>query len=412
MIQTLTNPGLLKRGAQAFFEHQAAGGILLIAAAAFALVLDNSPLAWLYDRLLVTPVVVQIGALAINKPLLLWINDGLMAVFFFLVGLEIKREIVEGRLSNFRQAGLPVIAAVGGMAVPAFVYVLFNWEDPVALNGWAIPAATDIAFALGILALLGSRVPVALKVFLLALAIIDDLGAIIIIALFYTSNLAPSVLAIAALGAAALAYLNYRGVTRIAPYLVVGLVVWVCVLKSGVHATLAGVVVALFIPLRAENQSGKSPLKEIEHGLAPWVMFGVMPVFAFANAGVALYGLEASDLIAGTPLGIAAGLFLGKQVGIMAFVWAGVKLGLARLPDGVTWMQIYGVSLLAGIGFTMSLFIGTLAFADPEYGAGVRLGVLSGSFLSAIGGYLVLRWSLAPARPAQAEADSALRQTL
>ena len=244
----------LKRGAQAFFEHDAAGGIVLMAAAALALTLDNSPLSWLYDRLLSTPVIVQIGALAIDKPLLLWINDGLMAIFFFLVGLEIKREIIEGRLSSVQKASLPVLAAIGGMLVPALVYIAFNHTDPEALNGWAIPAATDIAFALGVLALLGSRVPPSLKIFLLALAIIDDLGAIIIIALFYTSQLSLSVLAIAAIGIAVLSYLNYRGVRRVSPYLVTGLVIWVCVLKSGVHATLAGVVIALFISVEKQGR--------------------------------------------------------------------------------------------------------------------------------------------------------------
>lgn len=394
MINLLTRPDALKRGAQAFFEHQAAGGIVLMLAAVLALGLDNSPLAWVYDALLKTPVVVQIGALELNKPLLLWINDGLMAIFFFLVGLEIKREVVEGRLSNMRQAGLPVLAAVGGMVVPALIFIVLNLDDPTALKGWAIPAATDIAFALGVLALLGPRVPPALKVFLLALAIIDDLGAIVIIALFYTSNLSLSVLGIAAIGIALLAYMNHRNVTRVVPYLLVGLVVWVCVLKSGVHATLAGVAVALFIPLRATNDEGHSPLKELEHGLAPWVAFGIMPIFAFANAGVSLQGLALSDLLAGIPLGIALGLFVGKQLGIMAFVWAGVKLGIARLPDGVSWLQIYGVSLLAGIGFTMSLFIGTLAFSDPEHAAAVRIGVLAGSILSAIVGALVLKAAL------------------
>ena len=394
MVQLLKKPSALRQGAQAFFQHQAAGGVLLMAAAALALFLDNSPIAWIYDGLLKTPVVIQIGALELNKPLLLWINDGLMAIFFFLIGLEIKREIVEGRLSNFQQAGLPIMAAIGGMIVPAAIYIAINARDESALNGWAIPAATDIAFALGVLALMGPRVPAALKVFLLALAIIDDLGAIIIIALFYTSQLSPAVLVIAAVGISALAYLNYRGVTRIAPYLVVGLIVWVCVLKSGVHATLAGVVIALFIPLKTKKSSGASPLKEIEHGLAPWVAFGIMPVFAFANAGVSLQGLTLADLFAGVPLGIAAGLFVGKQLGIMGFVWAGVKLGLARLPEGVTWLQIYGVSMLAGIGFTMSLFIGTLAFADPEQAAAVRIGVLVGSLLSAICGAIVLRIAL------------------
>ncbi len=375
--------------------HEAAGGVVLMFAAAVALMLDNSPLSWIYDRLLSTPVILQIGALGIDKPLLLWINDGLMAVFFFLVGLEIKREIVEGRLSTVRTAALPVIAAVGGMAVPALIYVLVNSGDPAALGGWAIPAATDIAFALGVLALLGSRVPPALKVFLLALAIIDDLGAIVIIALFYTSDLSIGALAIAGAGAAVLAWMNARSVQRTAPYLLVGLVIWVCVLKSGVHATLAGVLVALFIPInKGAPKSEASPLIRLEHGLAPWVAFGVMPIFAFANAGVSLSGLSFADLLSGIPLGIAAGLFIGKQLGIFAFVWASVKLGIARMPEGTTWLQVYGVSLLAGIGFTMSLFIGTLAFADPESAAAVRIGVLAGSTLSAVLGYAVLRWAL------------------
>lgn len=395
MIATLAKKVDMKRGAQAFFEHQAAGGIILIFAAAIALVLDNSPISWLYDKLLSTPVVIQIGALAIDKPLLLWINDGLMAIFFFLVGLEIKREIIEGRLSSVDRAALPVIAAVGGMLIPAAFYIAFNQNDPEAIKGWAIPAATDIAFALGILALLGPRVPVALKVFLLALAIIDDLGAIIIIALFYTSQLSVSVLGIAAVGITVLAYLNYRGVQRSSAYLVTGLIIWVCVLKSGVHATLAGVIIALFIPINSKTENNEdAPLKRIEHGLAPWVAFGVMPIFAFANAGVELHSLSLSDLFETIPLGIAVGLFVGKQIGIMGFVWVAVKLGISRLPDGVTWLQIYGVSALAGIGFTMSLFIGTLAFADPGHAAAVRIGVLAGSTASALVGYFILRFAL------------------
>jgi len=393
VIGTLRNGGL-KRGAQAFFEHEAAGGVVLMAAAALALLLSNSPLSWVYDALLGTPVAIKIGALALDKPLLLWVNDGLMAIFFFLVGLEIKREIMEGRLSSLQKAASPIIAAIGGMAVPAGIYVVLNWNDPVALRGWAIPAATDIAFAVGVLALLGSRVPVALKVFLLALAIIDDLGAIVIIALFYTSELSLSVLAIAGIGTGVLGYLNYRGVTRTAPYIAVGIVIWVCVLKSGVHATLAGVVVALFIPLRPDHEGAVSPLKRVEHGLASWVAFGVMPAFAFANAGVAIENLSLDDLLGGIPLGIALGLFFGKQIGIMAFTWAAVRMGLARLPDGATWLQVYGVAILGGIGFTMSLFIGTLAFTGAEEGAAVRLGVLAGSVMSALFGYLVLRAAL------------------
>ena len=378
----------------ALLHHEAASGVLLIAMAAFALILDNSPLAWLYDGLLATPVAIQIGALIIDKPLLLWVNDGLMAVFFFLVGLEIKRELVEGQLSSWRQASLPAIAAVGGMVVPALIYVAFNAGDPEAIRGWAIPAATDIAFALGVLALLGSRVPIALKVFLLALAILDDLGAIIIIALFYTEDLSLVSLAIGGIGATILLALNLLGVRRIVPYILVGLVMWVCVLKSGVHATLAGVIVALMIPLRTDVKNPRSPLKELEHALHPWVAFGVMPIFAFANAGVSLIGLSLSDLLAPIPLGIALGLFVGKQIGVLGFAWAGTRLGLCRLPEGVTWLQAYGVALLAGIGFTMSLFIGTLAFADPEHATAVRLGVLSGSIFSALLGYAVLRHAI------------------
>ena len=390
----LPRPDSLKQGAQAFFQHPAAGGIILIAAAALALILDNSPLAPLYDALLSTPVVLQIGELILNKPLLLWINDGLMAVFFFLVGLEIKRELVDGNLSTPSKAILPVLAAIGGMAGPAIIYSFINWGDVSAMRGWAIPSATDIAFAMGVLALLGSRVPLSLKVFLLALAIIDDVGAILIIAIFYTEQLSTSVLGIAAVGVAALALLNLRGVTRLAPYLLVGAVIWVCVLKSGVHATLAGVLIALFIPIKPRVAGEPSLLKEVEHSLAPWVAFGVMPIFAFANAGVSLQGLELSDLFDGIPLGIAAGLFFGNQLGILFMVWLATFTGLARLPEGVSWLQIYGVSLLAGIGFTMSLFIGTLAFTDPAQAAQVRIGVLAGSFLSAIVGALVLYISL------------------
>ncbi|MDP4593480.1 MAG: Na+/H+ antiporter NhaA [Beijerinckiaceae bacterium] len=385
-----------RNGAQAFFQHPAAGGVVLMVAAALALVLDNSPLSWLYDTFLQAPIIIQIGAIRIDKPALLWINDGLMAIFFFLVGLEIKREVLEGKLSTVREASLPVIAAVGGMAVPAAIFAFINWGDARALQGWAIPAATDIAFALGILALLGSRVPPALKVFLLALAIIDDLGAIIIIAVFYTSELSVAVLAIYIFGIAVLTILNRSGVTKAAPYLVVGTFIWVCVLKSGVHATLAGVVIALFVPLRVEKDSGAaSPLLAIEHGLAPWVAFLIMPVFAFANAGVALYNMTFESLFGGISLGIAAGLFIGKQIGVFGAVWLAVQLKLTQLPDGIRWVHIYGVSLLAGIGFTMSLFIGTLAYSDADSAAAVRIGVLAGSIASAILGYLVLRLSLA-----------------
>ncbi|KZD12588.1 Na+/H+ antiporter NhaA [Oceanibaculum pacificum] len=381
-----------------FLKTEAAGGIILLIAAVLALILVNSPLGWLYNMLLDTPVEVRIGALVIAKPLLLWINDGLMAIFFLLVGLEIKREILDGNLSSWAEASLPVIGAAGGMLAPALVYVAFNAGDPATLNGWAIPAATDIAFALGILALVGARAPTSLKVFLLALAIIDDLGAIIIIALFYTSDLSVVSLGLAAAAILVLALFNRLGVTRLTPYLLVGLFLWVCVLKSGVHATLAGVAIAFAIPLRA-SQKGRqdiSPLEQLEHSLHPWVTFGIMPVFAFANAGVSLAGLSLADMLAPVPLGIAAGLFVGKQIGVFGFAYGAVKLGISRLPSDIGWVQFYGVALLTGVGFTMSLFIGTLAFSTPEHLADVRIGVLTGSFLSAVAGYAVLRFLAQP----------------
>ncbi len=381
-----------------FLRHEATAGLLLMATAALALLLDNSPLSPIYDKLIATPVVLQIGDFEIDKPLLLWINDGLMAVFFMLVGLEIKREVLEGELSSRSQIMLPGIAAVGGMVVPAAIYAMINWDDPIRLNGWAIPAATDIAFALGILALLGSRVPVALKLFLLALAIIDDLGAIIIIAVYYTADLSLVSLAVAGVGATVLIILNRCGVMRLAPYILVGIVMWAGVLKSGVHATLAGVVLAMAIPLRAAEPGQEPPLKRLEHALHPWVAFGVLPAFAFANAGVSLAGLSLDSFFEPLPLGIMLGLFLGKQLGVFGFVWVGVRLGLCQLPNGVTWLQIYGVALLSGIGFTMSLFIGTLAYEGPAYSAGIRLGVLGGSILSGVLGYLVLRLALSERR--------------
>ena len=372
-------------------HHDAAGGIVLLAAAVIALVLDNSPFSTIYDRLLGTPVVLRVGALNLDKPLLLWINDGLMAIFFFYVGLEIKREMLAGALASWQQAALPIIAAIGGMLVPALFYTAINAGDAIAMRGWAIPAATDIAFAVGIVALLGSRVPPALKVFLLALAIIDDLGAILIIALFYTAQLSVYSLSLAAIGIAILGALNLRGVTRLAPYVLVGIFIWVCVLKSGVHATLAGVAVALAIPLRAEGSAPYSPLDKVMKDLHPWVTFGILPLFAFANAGVALGDFTLMKLIAPIPLGIALGLFAGKQIGIFGASWLAIKSGLCRMPEGANWAQIYAVSIIAGVGFTMSLFIGMLAFTDPAYAADVRIGVLSGSLLSAIIGYLVLR---------------------
>jgi Na+:H+ antiporter, NhaA family len=385
-------PGKLK-GALAFVRHEATGGLALIAAALAALIASNSPLAWLYDGFLHTPVGVRVGPLGINKPLLLWINDGLMAVFFFLVGLEIKRELLRGELSTFAQAALPTIAAVGGMAVPAAIYAAVNAGDPVALRGWAIPSATDIAFAVGVLALVGDRVPNSLKIFLLALAILDDLGSIIIIAAFYTADLHWLSLLLAAVGAAFLWALNARGVARLAPYVLTGIFIWVCVLKSGVHATLAGVVVALAVPLTSSAAGQPSLLEQIEESLHPWVAFGVLPLFAFANAGVALLGVSPDQLLATVPLGIALGLMVGKPVGIVGATWLAVRSGLATRPDGTSWRQFVGIGFLGGIGFTMSLFIGMLAFPDPADAAQVRLGVLSGSVLSAVVGYLLLAGS-------------------
>jgi Na+:H+ antiporter, NhaA family len=389
-------------------HHDAFGGVLLMSAALAALVMDNSPLRWAYDAILTTPVIVQIGAGSIEKPLLLWVNDGLMAIFFFLVGMEIKREILEGQLSSWNQAALPIFAAAGGMLVPAAIYAIVNFDSPSTIDGWAIPAATDIAFALGLLALVGSRVPITLKIFLLALAILDDLGAIIIIAAFYTSDLSLVALAIAGACTFVLLAFNLLGVRRISLYVLVGMIMWVCVLKSGVHATLAGVIIALCIPLRGGNAGEQSPLHRLELGLHPWVAFLIMPAFAFANAGVALDGLRFSDLLAPVPLGIALGLFVGKQIGVFGFVWLAVRAGFSRLPDGTTWLQIYGISLLAGIGFTMSLFIGTLAFSDPGHAAAVRLGVLTGSILSGVLGFCVLKLATAAG---SAPAPSSLEST-
>ena len=381
-----------------FVALESAAGILLAIAAVAALALANSPLAFLYDAFLDTPVEVRVGALQIAKPLLLWINDGLMAVFFFLVGLEIKREVLEGELSAPRQVVLPAAAAAGGMAVPAAIYAAINAGSPVALAGWAIPAATDIAFSLGVLSLLGNRVPAGLKVFLLTLAILDDLGAIVIIALFYAGNLAPASLGIAAAALLALLALNRSGVASLAPYLFVGLVLWVSVLKSGVHATLAGVALAMFIPLRARGSGVHSPLRRLENDLHAPVAFAILPLFAFANAGVPLAGVGFGTLLEPVPLGIAAGLVAGKPAGVLLAAWLAVRLGVARLPEGIGWGAMLGAAVLCGIGFTMSLFIAGLAFegAGAEYVVQTRLGVLFGSLASAIVGFAILRAVLAP----------------
>lgn len=379
-----------------FLKLESAGGLLLMLAAAVAIVLANTPLLAYYELLLSTPVEVRIGALHIAKPLLLWINDGLMAVFFFLVGLELKRELLEGELSDPRNIILPGIGAVGGMAVPAAIYLFFNIGDDVATKGWAIPAATDIAFALGVLALLGSRVPTTIKIFLTSLAIFDDIGAIIIIALFYTSNISLTALIVVAVCIPLLALLNKRNVLDKSPYLVIGVIMWVAMLKSGVHATLTGVILAMFIPLRCKHEPSVSPLKTLEHDLHSVVAFFVLPVFAFANAGISFVGVTAEQMLHGVPMGIAAGLFVGKQVGIFGCCALFIKLNWAKLPEGMNWLSLYGTAALCGIGFTMSLFVGSLAF--EETGVNLlfdeRLGIIAGSLASGIVGYLVLKASL------------------
>ena len=379
---------MLVRAAKAFFKHEASGGILLMLSAVAALVIANSALQPLYRALLDVKLAVLIGGDGLEKPLILWINDGLMAIFFFLIGLEIKREVLEGKLKNPRDIILPGTAAIGGMALPALVFLIFNWNSPESIGGWAIPAATDIAFALGVLALIGTRAPVSLKVFLLTLAILDDLGAIVIIALFYTAELKANYLLYALIPLAIMYALNQRQSPRVAPILLVGMVLWVLVLKSGVHATLAGVVAALFVPLK--DTRGKSPLHTLEDALAPYVFFVIVPIFAFANAGVVLAGMQFSDLFQPLPLGIALGLLVGKQIGIFGVTWAVVKLGFAKLPEGANWLHVYGVACLAGIGFTMSLFIGTLSFDSEAQLNAVRLGVLMGSIISGVLGAAAL----------------------
>lgn len=396
----------LIRSIDRFFRHDAAGGVLLMLSAILALVVANSGLSDGYHAWLTTNFAVLLNGEGLSKPLILWINDGLMAVFFFLIGLELKREMLEGKLRNPSDVLLPGMAAVFGMAVPALVYLAFNWSDPVTRGGWAIPAATDIAFAVGVLALLGKRVPAALKVFLLTLAILDDLGAIVVIALFYTEELHLDYLLLALVPLAGLYLLNRAGAHRIAPIVMLGIVLWVLVLKSGVHATLAGVVTAFFVPMK--DKYGKSPLHSVENALSPYVLFLIVPIFAFANAGVVLEGLTLSDIFSAVPLGIAAGLVLGKQAGVFLTTWVLVRLGWARLPTGVTWTHIYGLSCLAGIGFTMSLFIGGLSFTDQTLMNAVRLGVLAGSVVSALIGYTVLRYVARPATEPGHAADKRL----
>jgi NhaA family Na+:H+ antiporter len=377
-----------------FLRQEAAGGIILILAAIVALIMANTPMQGLYQAFLNLPVMVKISSLEIAKPLLLWINDGLMAIFFLVVGLEVKRELIQGSLAGRDKAIFPAIAALGGMLVPALVYLLFNGADEITRQGWAIPAATDIAFALGVMALLGNRVPTSLKVFLLALAIIDDLGVIIIIALFYTYGVSMVALGVAAAAIAVLALMNWRGVGQTSLYMIVGLVLWVAILKSGVHATLAGVIIGFMIPLNVKN--GSSPSETLEHELHPWVAFLILPLFAFANAGVSLQGVSLSGLTSLLPMGIAAGLFIGKPLGIFAFSWLAVRLGIAQLPQDIGFKQVFAVAVLCGIGFTMSIFIASLAFADADAALSTysKLGILLGSTGSAVVGYGLLRLAL------------------
>ena len=380
-----------------FLKLESASGILLVAAGAVAMLAANTALSGWYEALLQVPFKIQLGEFKLDKPILLWINDLLMAIFFLLVGLEIKREVVMGELSERDKIALPAVAAVGGMVVPAAIYAALNWQDPVGIRGWAIPSATDIAFALGVLSLFGSRVPLGLKVFLMTLAVLDDLMAIIVIALFYTNELSVTAFAFAGVAVAVLFVLNRFGVMSIGAYLLVGIILWISVLKSGVHATLAGVVTALFIPARNPADPEHPPLTTLEHALHPWVAYGILPIFAFANAGVSLAGLSFADLLEPIPLGIVLGLFVGKQIGVFLFTWAVVKSGLARLPTGVNFRQVYGASIICGIGFTMSLFIGMLAFENAGAGHSIvtdRLGILTGSLLSAIVGYVVLNFVL------------------
>lgn len=370
-----------------FFKMESAGGILLVIAAAIAMVIANSAMGEGYQAFLHT----YVFGMSVSH----WINDGLMAVFFLLIGLEVKRELLEGALKSRETAIFPAIAAVGGMLAPALIYVAFNFNDPAAIQGWAIPAATDIAFALGIMALLGKRVPVSLKVFLLALAIIDDLGVVVIIALFYSSDLSTIALTIGFIMTGVLFMLNAKHVTKLSIYLVAGLILWIAVLKSGVHATLAGVVLGFAIPLKG-NKGEHSPLKHLEHALHPYVAFAILPVFAFANAGISLQGVSLAGLTSMLPLGVALGLFLGKPLGIFSFSWAAVKLGVAKLPEGINFKHIFAVSVLCGIGFTMSIFISSLAFgqANEAYDTYARLGILMGSTTAALLGYSLLRLSL------------------
>jgi len=376
-----------------FFKLKSAPGILLFVAAIVAILVENSFLSDLYSKLLHSSININIYNFSIEKDLHHWINDGLMAIFFLLIGLEIKRELVQGHLSTREQFSLPAVAAIGGITIPAIIYISLNFGNEVTTNGWAIPTATDIAFALGVVTLLGNRIPISLKVTLVAIAIIDDLIAIIIIASFYASDLSINYLFFAAIATFILFVLNNRKINNLSPYVILGILLWVFVLKSGIHASLAGVLLAQFIPIKPKDTSAHSPLYKLEHSIEPWVNFIILPIFAFANAGVSFSGMKLNLLWDPVTLGIILGLFFGKQIGVMLFTYLGSILKICKLPSDISWAQYYGLSLVTGIGFTMSLFIGSMAFTDPEYQTSVRLGVLIASLLAGIFGYLTLRFT-------------------
>ncbi|MFC0180848.1 Na+/H+ antiporter NhaA [Thorsellia kenyensis] len=379
-----------------FIKFEASGGIILIIAAMIALLIANSPLGGVYDTVLHLYFTIGIGEIKIQESLLHWINDGLMAIFFLVIGLEVKRELLIGALNTKEKALFPLIAAIGGIAIPAIIFVLFNLFSRETLRGWAIPTATDIAFAVGVLSLLGSRIPMTLKIFLLALAIIDDLGAILIIAFFYTKDIYWEAIGVAAIASFILLLMNMLGIKKITPYMLIGIILWVAVLKSGVHATIAGVIIGFSIPLRPKKSDllhqTESPLERLEHTLHPWVTWCILPLFAFANSGIELAGIELSKIAGPLPLGIALGLLLGKPIGIFSFAWFAIKRGICKLPENVNFGQILGVSFICGIGFTMSIFISILAFdeASKELINYAKVGILSGSIASGIIGYLLL----------------------
>jgi len=385
---------VLKQTLLKFFKPESVVGVLLILATVLAMLLANSPLSVFYNEFLEISVVISVHEFVISKPLLLWVNDGLMAIFFFMVGMEIKREMLEGSLGHISKVVVPVFAAVGGMIVPALIYVAFNIGDPIAMKGWAIPMATDIAFALGVLSLLGKRVPAELKIFLLALAIIDDLGAIVVIAIFFGESVSPFSLAVSGGLISLLMFLNWRGITNNTVYILIGVVIWIAVLKSGVHATIAGVILGLLIPLK----NNKKSFYELEDSLHAPVNYAILPLFAFMNTGIDFSGVRSKDFVDNVTIGIALGLFLGKQIGIFSFSLLSIVLGLGKMPEGLRYGHLYGISVLGGMGFTMSLFVGSLAFECSGDACinmtDERIGILLGSLLSGLMGYTVLKWTL------------------